>query len=501
MKIRSFALAVLALAATVLMAFSPTVVPQVALLATTALIMGGAGHSLGTPPDSLAFVNRYKDVGLNNYIIPSGTTPDKTVVVVTPEARILGFGFDPAFTFRGIFDGPFDPAVATGQQNLDACIHGRADCVYNQQAAGAPTVPGVGDSIIVYGYSQSSTIATLEKISLMQQYPGGVNSPDVSFLLTANGNRPNGGILARGPQGLTIPIIGLTFSGPTPTDSAGNIYQTIDISRQYDGWSDQPTNPLNLFAEANALLGMIYLHQNYDDVTLGQGIKQDQVGDTTYYLVPTAIIPLLLPLDSVPVIGHPLAVTLDPFLRVLVEAGYDRTISPGTPTNWNLLYAPNPVDLVHNLAEAIPTGLDNGAQDLTGDRPLGTDEPGPYGVGGAPVEIDQQLSAPQGSGAPVVTGGAEVAPEPDLPQLKRPILTALPGTAMQVQAQGIVRGNPLGLPRRGPVLLDGDPGSGTPSVANPSTATVGAPLKQLSQAVKAAVENVIKPKPAANAGE
>jgi hypothetical protein len=508
-KIRSLLLAVLALAATVVIAVVPGMAPQVALLATTALIMGGAGHPLSTPPDSLAFVTRYRDVGLNNYIIPSGANPQKAVVVITPEARLLGVGFDPFFTFRGLFDGPFDKAVATGVQNLDACIE-VSGCVYNQ--AGSIGAPAKGDSFIVYGYSQSSTIATFEKIALMERYPGGVGSPQVSFILTANGNRPNGGILARGPEGLTIPIAGLTFSGPTPTDS---IYPTIDISRQYDGWSDQPTNPLNLLAMGNALLGTYYLHQNYDEVTLGQGEFQDQVGDTTYYLVPTKILPILIPLDSVPVVGHALAVTVDPFFRVLVEAGYDRTISPGTPTNWNILYFPNPVDFAHNLALAIPTGLDNGVAEVTGEsnnRPLGTEEPGPYGVGGPPVNVngppDPQQNAPLVNPDPVVTASTEEvpAPGPTQPvQTKLPILTALNNAATRVQAQGEVRESPLAVPNGSTVLLEGAPGAGStgPGVLSGSPTGIGAPLKQLGDAVKSTVENVgnaLKPSAASDSG-
>ena len=506
-KLRSLVLAVLALAATVLIATVPGVAPQVALLATTALIMGGAGHPLSTPPDSLAFVKRYRDVGLNNYIIPSGANPQKAVVVITPEARLLGVGFDPFFTFRGLFDGPFDKAVAVGVKDLDTCIETPGDCVYNQ--AGSIGAPAEGDSFIVYGYSQSSTIATFEKIALMERYryPGNVDingnpSPDVSFILTANGNRPNGGILARGPEGLTIPIAGLTFSGPTPTNSLNDIYTTIDISRQYDGWSDQPTNPLNLLSLGNALIGTYYLHQNYDEVILTDGIKQDVVGDTTYYLIRTPILPILLPLDNVPVVGHALADTLDPFLRVLVEAGYDRTISPGTPTSWNLLYFPNPVDLAHNLVVAIPTGLDNGISDLTNDqnnRPLGTERPGPYGVGGPPVEIDQQVSTLQASqpesGDPVVTASTQDTLEPGPTQTvqpKLPILTVLNNAGTRVQAQGEVRENPLAIPNGSTVLLEGAPGVGSGGLNG--SAAIGAPLKQLGEAVKTAVDSVLKPK-------
>jgi hypothetical protein len=114
-------------------------------------------------------------------------------------------------------------------------------------------------------------------------------------------------------------------------------------------------------------------------------VNQGQVGDTTYYLIPTAILPLLMPVAQLPLVGYPLADALDPPLRVLVEAGYNRSISPGQPTPWNPLYFPNPLALAVNVVDAIPTGLDNGLQDIVGIRPFGTQRPGPYGVGGPDV--------------------------------------------------------------------------------------------------------------------
>ena len=68
----------------------------------------------------------------------------------------------------------------------------------------------------------------------------------LSFVLIGNPNRPNGGILQRF-EGVEIPILGVTFDGATPT--TGDISR--DIARQYDGWADFPTYPLNPFATAN----------------------------------------------------------------------------------------------------------------------------------------------------------------------------------------------------------------------------------------------------------
>lgn len=96
-----------------------------------------------------------------------------------------------------------------------------------------------------------------------------------------------------------------------------------------------------------------------------------------------------MPLEQIPVIGPALAATLDPPLRVLIEAGYDRTINPGQPTPARWLFVPDLLKTAANFLEAIPTGWDNGIATLTGDptnRPFHTTAPGPYGVGGPPVD-------------------------------------------------------------------------------------------------------------------
>jgi PE-PPE domain len=96
-----------------------------------------------------------------------------------------------------------------------------------------------------------------------------------------------------------------------------------------------------------------------------------------------------MPLKSIPLIGPPIAAALDPPLRVLIETGYDRTISPGQPTPGKWLYIPNLGKTAVDFVGAIPTGWDNAIAEITGNpanRPFGTTIPGPYGVGGPPVD-------------------------------------------------------------------------------------------------------------------
>jgi hypothetical protein len=421
--IRSAAAAFLAVLAAILLAVATTMTSVA--LAATALIMGGTGHPLINPPDSPVFIGDYVNGADNNFIEPSGLcgmSPCTLVAVYTPEQ----FRFDTGFT-----DMTFDKSVAAGKANLDNCIRS-GTCI-------APPPPNYSDSsprnvsdptntYVVYGYSQSATVATLEKRDLIANpEPGKI----VYFVLTANPNKPNGGILERF-EGLYISIIGVTFNGATPNTlpdgQTPTDMLTVDVSRQYDGWTDWPTNPLNLLADINAGLGIFYLHGNYFGV--GDPVQQGQYGDTTYYLIATPVLPLLMPIDQVPFIGHALAVTLDPFFRVLVEAGYARTINPGQPTPAKWLYFPNPVATLVNLVIAIPTGLDNGISTFTGTRPFGTTEPGPYGVGGPPVDTGCGTATCTGPTLSTMTSMSSFAvaqpdPGPSAPEPKLSDVTTL----------------------------------------------------------------------------
>jgi hypothetical protein len=366
---RSVLVVLLALLGAIWLGMSSTMATALKFAAATALIMGGTNHPLSVPPDTQPFVNSYVAGAQNNYIVPGGFCPmagcTTVVAVVTPEQ------FSPIFGTM-----TFDQSVAQGVSNLDRCVHGSTNCVTNQAVPGTSAPPFAGP-LVIFGYSQSATIATLEKRNLAAAQ----NPPATSFVLLENPNRPNGGILARAP-GLTIPILGVTFSGPTPTNTQ---FPTIDVARQYDGVADAPLNPLNLLSDVNAALGYYYLHGSAANLSLSDAQFQGQFGDTSYYLIPTQRLPLLMPLAQLGV-PDPILAVLDAPLRVLVEAGYNRTISPGQPSPASLLYTPNPIALVVNLLVSIPTGLDNGVSELGLGRPLGTTVPGPYGVGGPPVD-------------------------------------------------------------------------------------------------------------------
>lgn len=407
--------------AAVLLGFSSTIAPVVALTSATALIMGGTSNPLSVPEQSQAFVDGYTYSANEQYIKCGNSRECLLVGAVTPEQ------FWPV---RG--DITFTNSVGLGREALHACIMGQP-CHHTSVAprSGTSTSPVLADQYHVFGYSQSGSIITLEKRVLRDTYATGTG-PDVTFDIIGNPNRPSGGFLARGPQGLVIPILDVTFFGPTPTDTQ---YQTDDFTRQYDGWSDNPTNPINLLADINALLGIIQLHGDYFGPTVGEPILQDTYGDTTYYMIPTKKMPLVSWLDAVPTVGPFVATVLDAPLRVVVETGHDRTTSPGQPSGWNVFYTPNPLLIPVNFLIAIPTGWDDAISEAANDpslRPFQTQPAGPYGVGGPPVTMpgaivpvaaaQDQSAQPQSLAATVAdddTGATDPAGDTDVPDVNR----------------------------------------------------------------------------------
>ena len=371
----------MACAAAILLAFQSTIT-SVFALTSTALYMGGTGHPLSIPQDTTEYIASYVAGASNRYVDPSGLCSGVNpgcaqVAVYTPEQ----FRFD-----TGLWDMTFDESTEVGRANLDACIRG-IPCTVTKPpfTTTGPPESLTDSSYVTYGYSSSATVASNEKYYLIAHPPTGST---VSFVLIANPNRPNGGVLERF-VGVYIPLVGVTFNGATPTNSPEPTPLTaVDIARQYDAADDFPTNPLNLLADVNALLGSLYLHPEQNYFHAGAAELQGQYQDTTYYLIPTTTLPLLMPLEQIPFIGPPLAAVFDPPLRVLIETAFDRTINPGQPTPAKYLYFPNPIKTAVDFLVAIPTGWDNGIASITGNpanRPFHTTPQPTYGVGGPPA--------------------------------------------------------------------------------------------------------------------
>ncbi len=227
-----------------------------------------------------------------------------------------------------------------------------------------------GNTLTIFGYSQSAIIASLEmqKLAAMgSPYQGQLN-----FVLVGNEMNPNGGMLARFP-GLTLPTLGLSFYVATPSDT---LYPTAIYTQEYDGFADFPRYPINFISDLNAVMGIATVHVKYLDLTPAQvnnAIKlptsPGYSGVTDYYMIPTEELPLLAPLRAVPVIGNPLAALIEPNLEVIVNLGY------GDPYHG---YSTSPADLrtpfglfpdvsPGTVIEALAAGTQQGIHDFTGE--------------------------------------------------------------------------------------------------------------------------------------
>lgn len=236
-------------------------------------------------------------------------------------------------------DPTYDHSVDLGVASLGAAI-----------AAG-----DAGNPVIIHGLSQGAVVAT----EYLRAHPNAGNT----YVLVGNPNRPNGGIMQRF-NGLHVPFLDISFSGATPTDGDA----VIDIAYRYDGWADFPRYPLNVLATANALLGIVFLHGkadlNVNAETLAAA-EQSTHGNTTYYLLESDRLPLLMPFEGI--VPDKVLDALDQPLRSIIETGYDRD-DYGVSTKAGLFptsTAPQP----EAPAPAVQTAAPDSAEPAPDDEP------------------------------------------------------------------------------------------------------------------------------------
>lgn len=316
-----------------------------------ALILGGSGTPI--PPESgvqLAF---------DNYFVPKGFGDYTPQIVFTPE------GLSPIYS--GIKSLPLDTSVSQGVTILNSAIKSQIEA---------------GNNVVVGGVSQSATIDSLEMHDIVANNSLGFQpTPDqLAFMMVGDPSNPNGGLLERFdlPDGShpSIPSLGVTFSGATPADTG---FPTDIYSLEYDGFADFPRYTMNFVSDLNAFAGILFVHGLY----VG-GVTEDQIqnaivlptsagydGGTTYYMMPTAQLPLAQLIQEVA--GKPFADLLEPDLRVLANLGYGTDPDIGwseTPAN-----VPTPLglfpsldsDQFNTILQALGSGAQQGMSDFMAD--------------------------------------------------------------------------------------------------------------------------------------
>ncbi len=205
----------------------------------------------------------------------------------------------------------YQQVLTLGSAQLDAAIG---------KALALPT-----DNVVVWGYSESTSIASQELVNLAAA--GNPYNPDqLQFVLLEDLNNPNGGFLERFPQ-----LAGTEFPA-TPADTP---YDVTIYTVQYSGSSDFPEYSSNTLADENAMAGFVDLHplflpgypSGFDFSSLSNAALEptsaDYAGNTDYYLIPTQNLPLLdLTRDFG---GNAFADMVQPDMRVIIDLGYDYT--------------------------------------------------------------------------------------------------------------------------------------------------------------------------------
>jgi hypothetical protein len=321
----------------------------------TAYVIGGSGEPI---PDQ-TFVDTVEKL----FLAPNGYANYAPQALATPE------GNSPLYT--PVQSLELDTSEAQGVTILN-------NAILSQTLN--------GNSVVVYGDSQSSTISSMEMAALSALPADEQPSLDqLAFVLTGDPNNPAGGLFERF-DGLSIPSVGITFNGATP-----DLYPTDIFTQEYDGFADFPQYPIDPLSDLNALLGVYFVHGTYSDLTLEQVTPVADGGDaiqlptdpafgteTTYYLIPTADLPLLDPVRDIPIVGNPIADLLQPDLRVLVNLGYgnpdygysagpDGYLPANEPTPFGLFPDVNLSTVAQDLTTGAQTGWQNFETDISAE--------------------------------------------------------------------------------------------------------------------------------------
>ena len=208
-------------------------VPGANLLATSSIFVDGTKSILG-PEEGVPFYRMadsfgggYSGVGYNEQF------------VLYPRS------FGP---LTGLGDPTYDASEAQATANtIEAVRQAKRDPGYR---AGVP--------IYIVGYSQGAGAAAN---AIRELETDEFADDNIQYVLASNPRRNDGGLLARLPAGVYLPVIGVAFGeGTTPTDPDTKVLQ---VTKQYDGVADSPDYVFNVVADANAVLGFHYLHSGY----------------------------------------------------------------------------------------------------------------------------------------------------------------------------------------------------------------------------------------------
>lgn len=333
--------------------------PALILAGTTAAGVSAAlvfGHAIDNTADT-------PQVKLANAVIGIGGRGDPTSANI--PNKLQGTVVPPGDTYIPVqYPASYfiDQSTAAGVPVLNQDI-----TMYRQNNPGSP--------VEVVGYSEGTIVAEDERRNLATS---NIPQNQLSFLMIASPNVPNGGIFARFP---TLNLLIVSSNGAAQPSQ----YNTTYVTNEYDPYADFPAyfNPISL---ANSAVAVQYVHPDkyYDAANLNApGVEKTVVtnsagGTDTYYFIPAQHLPLLQPARDVSStlgitpLTEPVISGVEPVLVVLVDMGYtDRqNLDPETPTQFSLITPPAKIG---EALAAMPGAIQQGENNfLTGVGSAGT---------------------------------------------------------------------------------------------------------------------------------
>jgi len=285
---------------------------DVGLIADDGLIMGGTGNPI---PDS-NYLSSVEGLYLSQdsgYNFSGLETPEQFCPIICSASQPdLGFG----------------DSVNAGVGDLNNVL--------------VPELQG-GNDVAVLGYSQSAVVASQEMNNLINNTPANVELSHLSVTLLGDPNSPIGGILDRfpfpdgvgafslSPEPQHVPFLDIPLG--TETTPLSGIATDIYMG-EYDGWADFPSDPSNIFADINALIGIETVHPYYPDPTPGVNldttniVNLGSIGDTNFYAIPAPLPTLAFMYDGGPA-GQFFYDSFSPYATLVDDWGYGNPGDPG----------------------------------------------------------------------------------------------------------------------------------------------------------------------------
>ncbi|SBS79228.1 PE-PGRS family protein (fragment) [uncultured Mycobacterium sp.] len=272
--------------------YYPNIVAQ---LPVGRLYFAGTSQAGGPPLSLLAGYDRL------NHQIGANWFPDSTAQVVNYPASMGLLSF--SLAAPGV-----DDAVAMGRGSLD-------DQIMNAVAD--------GDPVVIAGLSEGTLVINRE-LAYLATTP---SAPPADLLKFALFSGPESGLFdVYLPAGAWLPLVNYTVHR-----LADSQYDVSVVFHQYDGWADPPDRPWNLLAVVNSLVATLYLHNGPALALPSDAVEVSRVtsrlgGTTTTYMIPSATLPLLGPLQQLGVPERAVD-ALNSVLKPIVDAGYS-TVTP-----------------------------------------------------------------------------------------------------------------------------------------------------------------------------